>query len=167
MIIVGIDPDKNGCIAVVDVLDRSIKRIDSVPVWTHPVTGKRWLDAPLAYLMLEHARNIGAEYVAVESAIVKPQFSAKGPALMGSVGEIHQTYGALRALSEVAFTRSRTIVAWPSAWKKEMGLDKDKDKSLALATELYPSHSALLSKKKNAGIAEAILLCEWAKNKCT
>lgn len=162
MIMVGIDPDLNGGIAVIDIVRRDVKLIIRMPVFEPPIKGSRRVDAPGVYQALVSARGVGAEYVVIENAIVRPQVSSKGPAMMGSVHTVHQTFGALRALSEALFGRGRVIEAWPSSWKKQMGLSSDKTLSLALAAQLYPGHRTLLAKQKNAGIAEAMLLIEWA-----
>ena len=54
-----------------------------MPVFTPPVSGKRRVDAPGLYEILKAARLAGAEYVTLEHAIVKPQASTKGAAMMG------------------------------------------------------------------------------------
>lgn len=165
MIFVGIDPDLNGGIAVINALTREVIRLDRMPVFEPPVSGSRRVDAPGVYECLKAARLAGAEYAVIEAAIVKPQKSAKGDKMMGSVHTVHQNFGALRALCEVLFTRSRVMEAWPSSWKKEMGLTSDKSLSLDIAVQFYPGHSVLLGKQKNAGLAEAMLLVEWAAKK--
>ena len=48
----------------------------------------------------------------------------------------------------------------PSKWKKAMGLDNDGEKSRALALRFWPG-CALLSRKKDHGRAEALLLARW------
>lgn len=53
-----------------------------------------------------------------------------------------------------------TLVA-PSKWKAFYSLDKDKEKSRALATRLFPSVANQLSRKKDAGRAEALLLANY------
>jgi len=165
MIVVGIDPDLNGGIAVIDTLDMAVLRLTRMPVFEPPVSGSRRLDAPAAYDALKEARRLGAEFLVIEAALVKPQTTSKGPAMMGGVHTVHQTFGALRALSETLFTRSRVLEAWPSSWKKDMGLTSDKSLSLTRAIEVFPSHASLLSKQKNAGLAEAMLLVAWATKK--
>ena len=49
----------------------------------------------------------------------------------------------------------------PRVWKRAMVLDNDKDKSLALARELWPT--APLARKKDNGRAEALLMAEWLR----
>lgn len=167
MILLGIDPDLNGGFATVDLGQNSIVTLHRMPIFEPPVKGKRAIDMPSAYQAIAAARGSGATYVILEAAVVKPQVGKNGPVMMGGVDTVHQNYGGLKAICEVLFGRSRVIRAWPSTWKKETGLGSDKEESLRLAAALYPSHSALLAKKKNAGLAEAILLTEWGKKLCT
>lgn len=49
----------------------------------------------------------------------------------------------------------------PQKWKKALQLDSDKNKSLELARELWPN--APLSRKKDNGRAEALLLAEFLR----
>jgi len=53
----------------------------------------------------------------------------------------------------------------PQKWKKALQLDSDKNKSLELARELWPN--APLSRKKDNGRAEALLLAEYLRREQT
>jgi Holliday junction resolvasome RuvABC endonuclease subunit len=68
-------------------------------------------------------------------------------------------YGAAIAIME------RINCPWhmvtPHKWKKDMNLTSDKDQSLAMARELWPN--APLSRKKDNGRAEALLMAEWLR----
>ena len=68
-------------------------------------------------------------------------------------------YGGAVALAE------RLNCAWhmvtPQIWKKALKLDSDKDKSLAMARELWPT--APLKRQKDNGRAEALLLAHWLR----
>jgi len=165
MRVCGCDPDLNGGFAVIDTQTLEIVSLRLMPLFVPPVKGKRRIDAQGAFELLKEARRVGAEYVALEQAVVKPQISSKGPAMMGSVHTVHQNYGMLRALCEIMFSRSRVIDAWPSTWKKDMGLTSDKNLSLEKAIALYPSHTSLFAKKKNVGLAESLLLARWGAEK--
>jgi len=51
----------------------------------------------------------------------------------------------------------------PHAWKKHFGLvGKDKDAARGLAIELYPSVADELSRKKDCGRADALLIAAYA-----
>jgi hypothetical protein len=49
----------------------------------------------------------------------------------------------------------------PHKWKKDMGLTSDKDLSLEMARELWPT--APLARKMDNGRAEALLMAEWLR----
>lgn len=53
----------------------------------------------------------------------------------------------------------------PAAWKKHFGLGADKDQARGLASRLYPSVD--LSKKKDHGRAEALLIARYGMEKST
>ena len=56
----------------------------------------------------------------------------------------------------------------PQTWKKEFSLSSDKAKSIEVCQKLFPNVSLLAterSKKPNDGMAEALLLAEYARRK--
>ena len=56
----------------------------------------------------------------------------------------------------------------PQTWKKEFSLSSDKNKSIEVCQKLFPNVSLLAterSRKPNDGIAEAILMAEYARRK--
>lgn len=56
----------------------------------------------------------------------------------------------------------------PQTWKKEFSLTGQKSKSIEVCQKLFPDVSLLAterSKKPNDGMAEALLMCEYARRK--
>ena len=53
------------------------------------------------------------------------------------------------------------MLVTPQKWKKDMGLTADKNESLAMARELWPT--APLARKMDNGRAEALLMAEWLR----
>lgn len=51
----------------------------------------------------------------------------------------------------------------PSVWKRDLRLTNDKEKSRALAIELWPDRAGWFSRKKDADRAEAALMAEWGR----
>lgn len=49
----------------------------------------------------------------------------------------------------------------PSAWKKEMGLSKNKRDSREMAMSLFPNVAHQLTRARDDGRAEALLIAEW------
>ena len=78
---------------------------------------------------------------------------------VASTFKFGMAYGAAISLAE-RFNCPWHLVA-PKKWKKLLGLDSDKDNSLELARSLWPN--APLSRKKDNGRAEALLLAEYLR----
>lgn len=164
MIWVGVDTDLNGGIAVIDMDGPRILTIREMPV-IEGVEGRQ-VDAIVLFEIFRAARDRAFDVrCCVERAIVKPQKSAKGAHMTSGIGTMHQTYGAVRALAEINFTK--VDFAWPSAWKRKMGLTTDKNLSLLKAAERHPAHAAVFQKAKRHGLAEAVLIAHWAHENCT
>ena len=53
----------------------------------------------------------------------------------------------------------------PSKWKKHFGIGRDKSKSRAVATRLFPALASEFTRKKDDGRAEAILIAKWGESK--
>lgn len=56
----------------------------------------------------------------------------------------------------------------PQTWKKEFSLSSDKNKSIEVCQKLFPNVSLLAtarSRKPNDGMAEALLMAEYARRK--
>jgi len=83
-------------------------------------------------------------------------FSGQG---VSSTFKFGRAVGAIDAVCE-AF-RSPVHYVTPQKWKKLLGLDSDKHKSLELARSLWPN--APLSRKKDNNRAEALLLAEYLR----
>lgn len=64
-------------------------------------------------------------------------------------------------LAVVELTRDPWMIVRPQQWKKDMGVTSDKNTSLDLARTLWPG--APLSRQKDHGVAEALLLAEWLR----
>jgi ribosomal protein L35AE/L33A len=164
MKLIGIDPDMGGGLALVDLPDRKVLRLERMPLTEKkpPLNARRRVHPEALWKVLVDMRSSGAEYVILEAPVVKPQIGKGGKQVMqGGIDRTHQNFGAIRALCELAFTGSRVMLATPSVWKKALGLTSDKELSRSMACQLYPGHEQLLRMTKNTGIAEALLLAEW------
>lgn len=55
----------------------------------------------------------------------------------------------------------------PQTWKKEFGLNSDKQKSVEVAKQLFPNAKLIPDgcKKEQDGLAEALLMAEYARRK--
>lgn len=68
---------------------------------------------------------------------------------------IYMNYGRLT----VAFKAWKEVA--PRTWKKALGLGRQKDASLRLAREHFPTMADRLTRKKDDGRAEALLIGLW------
>ena len=163
MKLVAIDSDLMGGVASVSFPERHILSLGWMPL-RDGEKGKQ-VDAQALYGTLKTARESGASHAVAEGVFVN--MSRKGTPMAGVHNQM-QNYGTIRACCHIVFGPDAYTRAWPSAWKKAMGLSNDKEASLRLATDLFPSHSRLFGFKKNAGLAEALLMAEWHWQKnCT
>ena len=83
----------------------------------------------------------------------------RGCSGVSSTFKFGRAVGAIDAVCE-AF-RSPVHYVTPQKWKKLLGLDSDKHKSLELARSLWPN--APLSRKRDNNRAEALLLAEYLR----
>jgi hypothetical protein len=78
---------------------------------------------------------------------------------VASTFKFGMAFGATIALAERI--RCPFHFVTPRIWKKALGLDSDKNRSLALGRDLWPE--APLSRQKDNGRAEALLIAEWLR----
>lgn len=148
--------------------ERKIIDVCRMPVYEKkpPLNEPARVNPELLWKALEATKRIGTAYVVVERPVVKPQIGKGGKQVMqGGIDRTHQNFGCIRALCELAFTRSRVMIASPSVWKKAMGLSSNKKESNAMAIDLFPTHKQLFGMAKNTGLAEAALMAEWGRDK--
>jgi len=81
----------------------------------------------------------------------------------GNGGVSMFNFGAAYMACIAVAQRSRDpwMLVRPQKWKKDMGLTSDKAESLDMARELWPA--APLTRKKDNGRAEALLIAEWLR----
>lgn len=78
---------------------------------------------------------------------------------VASTFKFGMAFGATIALAERTHCPFHFVT--PRVWKKALGLDSDKNRSLALARDLWPD--APLARIKDNGRAEALLIAEWLR----
>lgn len=147
--IVGIDPGASGAIAIING-ESSIVIVDDLPTMK---PGKRTVinGAALASILRPYLADI--RIAVVEQVATRPgQGIASSGALMHSLGVID---GVIAALG----IPSRHVP--PTVWKKAAGLGADKEQARARAIALWPD--APLSRKKDHGRAEALLLAKHGR----
>ena len=146
MIYVGVDPGFSGAWGMVDHNGKYISCGDMIHDGRH-------IDTRMVHAEMSQALDKqDAEFV-IEFVHAMPQQG------VSSTFKFGVAYGAAIAVLQ-RFNNTFHAVP-PRVWKRAMELDNDKDKSLALARELWPL--APLARKKDNGRAEALLMAEWLR----
>jgi len=155
MIYIGIDPGLNGAVGVIDKQGTPYV-FDTPTMVVSGVKDKRVYHTTAMALLLKpfSTENV---LVVLESVHSMPK---QGVASSFSFGQgLGMWQGIIAALGLPLEMPS------PQRWKKEMLADqgKDKDASRFKAIHLFPSLASQLSRKKDDGRAEALLLAEYGR----
>lgn len=143
MKIIGIDPGKTGAIAI-------IHGSTALDLADMPLAGK---DLNRALIIATLAEHDDAALAIVEHTQAMPAIPRSTAHSLGmSEGII---LGALAALA----IPTQSVRA--STWKKALAVPADKDEARAAAIRLFPSVADQLSRKKDDGRAEALLLAHY------
>lgn len=149
--IIGIDPGQTGALAFYD--RGKIVAVVDIPTMgrTHG-KGQQVDPYELASAILTHEGHFGQAYLEQVSAM-KGQGVTSCFNFGESVGIIKGVLGALQI---------PVLMITPQKWKKAAGLiGKEKDASRALAIQLHPEIADQLTRKKDQGRAEAILIARF------
>lgn len=150
--IAGIDPGITGAVAVI---------IDGNPFFYDTPTesikkGKTLKSAYLPSSMADIFRDEHISHVFIESVSSRP---GQGVASMFGFGKGFGLWLGILAGLQIPYT-----LVTPQAWKKEImqGMS-DKDAARGKAMQLYPQCTKELSRKKDIGRADALLIAEYGR----
>lgn len=150
MVYIGIDPgSRSGAIAIIS--ECATRGHHTVTVF--PFDEKRMVDE-LDGLIPEKCKCV------VERVWSFPKEGVSGAFKFGT------NYGYILGVLTALKIPFETIT--PSKWKKEFQANSDKNKSVAIAQRLFPNVNLKKSqqaKKSNDGMAEALLMAEYARRK--
>lgn len=146
--IVGIDPGKNGAIAVLDNRGEIVVLHD-MPLVANGVSG---------LLLSKIVEDIVFGFGPDITAVVEQVHSMPKQGVASSF-DFGKSYGI--ALGVLAGNHIRVEHVRPNRWKKEMRLTADKEQARQRAIERWPSHVEYFARKKDADRAEAALLALW------
>lgn len=153
MIICGVDPGLKGALAFGEI---NAGRIDRSWVYDMPITeavdGRPLPDARAIH---EIALAEKPDTIVLEHVEPRPRSGAVSEWRFG-VG-----YGLTRAALQLADLHPRVHLVRPNAWKSKLGLSSEKRDSLEMARRLFTGNSADLTRMKDDGRAEALLLIEY------
>lgn len=150
MIYAGIDPGLSGAIAF--IFPDGTVTVTDTPVIKVSKNGKN-RNVYLAGGMNELLALLQECHVALEHVGPMP---GNGAAAMFSMGHGLGLWEGLLVGNGLPFTYVR-----PQSWKKMFGLDRDKNKSILKAKQLFPKADITL--KKHDGRAEALLMAEYLR----
>jgi crossover junction endodeoxyribonuclease RuvC len=165
---VGIDPGLSGAIAVIE-LGGAVTIFD-VP--THQVkVGKKMKNIIDAYHLATILQGISANQdIAVAIEKVTPM-----PSVPGVLDEERRTMGATSAFNfgmgygiyvgVLSALRIHFQEVHPATWKRAMmdGAGKEKKAARIRAARLFPVAASKLTREKDDGRAEALLIAEWGR----
>jgi crossover junction endodeoxyribonuclease RuvC len=145
MVLIGLDPGFSGAWGAIRHDGSYISCGDMLHNGEHILVAE-------VYREISQTRGDDGWAVALEKVASRP---AQG---VVSVFKFGMAYGAAIAICERLGNWSSVT---PQVWKKSLGLSKDKAESLDLARNLWPD--APLSRVKDNGRAEALLIAEWIR----
>jgi hypothetical protein len=154
MRIIGIDPGLTGGVAMLRD-DGSLDFAEPMPVLQAAVatvdyaTLEQWIDSRLHWYDGKSPRAPVFAYV--ERAQSMPD---QGVSSAFNYGLLFGSVLTALAALDIGYE-----LVSPRKWKATFGLDTDKRKSIALATQFYPQLAPL--RAKDDGLAEAVLLARW------
>jgi len=141
--IIGIDPGKNGAIALFDPAEMMVSTFDMPGT----VEGKRQLLSDIGKVRL--------------ACIERPFY----PRMIGikNAVTIALAYGEMKTC--LYFAGIPTIEVDPSAWKRSYHLTTDKNASRAMASQIFPDCADQWALVKHDGRAEAALIAYYGYQK--
>ncbi len=142
MIVLGIDPGRNGAAAL--LVGTELQEVHGLPD-TLPA---------LEALLLRDLPAVAG--VVLEKPIAMPHQSVR------STATVFRGFGHLEALLGVKGCPVLQVA--PSKWKKTLDLGPDKTAARNMAGQLFPDAAHLFARVKDDGRAEASLLAWWGRN---
>lgn len=147
MVYIGIDPGKSGAMVII-----------GDPAVDGPVT--------VPFDEIDYARVLGAYHGFHQSVAVVERVTAMPKQGVTSMFNFGVNFGFIQGLL-TAYGIPFELVS-PAKWKREFGVTSDKNTSIAVAQRLFPDVSLLRTercKKPDDGIAEALLMAEYARRR--
>jgi len=153
MIIFGIDPGLSGAICVLK--KGKIVEVYEMPTMIDGKKNKRQVNgAEVTNILQKELNNEDSAKVVIEHVTAMP---GQGVTSMFNFG---QSFGVIKGIC--AAMQLPIFFVRPIKWKKHFDLiNSQKDASRTKAIEMFPKISSILSKKKDANKADAILIASF------
>lgn len=152
---IGIDPGASGAIAVLG--DGELISLVDMPTSTRKAGGQQVNAAEVGAFL----RNVMSSHSGASLLAVIEQVSAMPGQGVSSMFRFGEAVGVVRGV--LGALRVPLLSVTPQIWKRHYGLiGAEKDVARTKAIELFPGSSDLLSRKKDVGRADALLIATWA-----
>tara|TARA_B100000427_G_scaffold111521_1_gene92466 strand:- start:3731 stop:4222 length:492 start_codon:yes stop_codon:yes gene_type:complete len=155
MLIIGIDPGISGAICFFE--NGEVIQVIDMPTMAEGKKNKRQVNGRQIFNEISKMIN---KYSNKEISVVVEQVSAMPGQGVTSMFNFGQSYGVIKGIC--AAMQLPIFFVRPAKWKKHFNLiNSQKDASRAKAIDMFPNISSLLSKKKDANKADAILIASF------
>jgi len=155
MIVAGIDPGKTGALAI-------LYPDDTVDFFDVPRSKLRGKDVP-AWAEWQSNWSIALGLAGVDKAVVENVAARPGQGVT-SMFKFGQTLGFAHAILLGARPRPSIEFVTPSVWKGKLGLlNSGKSASREKAVNLFPGVASRLTRVKDDGRAEAVLIAYYSR----
>tara|TARA_Y100000590_G_scaffold294629_1_gene332001 strand:+ start:999 stop:1493 length:495 start_codon:yes stop_codon:yes gene_type:complete len=158
MLIIGIDPGIAGAICFFE--NGEILDVIEMPTMAEGKKNKRQVNGRQVYYEIStRIQNYSTKNISV----VVEQVSAMPGQGVTSMFNFGQSYGVIKGIC--AAMQLPIFFVRPAKWKKHFELiNSQKDASRTKVIEIFPKISSILSKKKDANKADAILIASFFEN---
>ncbi len=158
MLIIGIDPGISGAICFFE--NGEVKDVIDMPVMAEGKKNKKQING--SQIFNEITIRI-KNYKIEDINVVIEQVSAMPGQGVTSMFNFGQSFGVLKGIC--AAMQLSIFFVRPAKWKKHFELiNSQKDSSRTKVIQMFPKISSLLSRKKDANKADAILIASFHEN---
>ena len=158
MLIIGIDPGISGAICFFE--NGEVKEVIDMPTMSEGKKNKKQING--RQIFNEISNRINSHDLKNINVVVE-QVSAMPGQGVTSMFNFGQSFGIIKGICSAM--QLPIFFVRPAKWKKHFDLiNSQKDASRTKAIEIFPKISSILSKKKDANKAEAILIASFYEN---
>jgi len=158
MLIIGIDPGISGAICFFE--NGEVKDVIDMPTMADGKKNKRQINGRQIFNEISSRIN---SYDLKNINIIVEHVSAMPGQGVTSMFNFGQSFGIIKGICSAM--QLPIFFVRPAKWKKHFDLiNSQKDSSRTKAIEMFPKISSILSKKKDANKAEAILIASFYEN---
>jgi crossover junction endodeoxyribonuclease RuvC len=166
----GIDPGISGAVAVIEGSDVTFYDTPTVQVKAGKSVKNQMDPFACAEIVRKYSNGpIGSTMVTIEKVAPMPSFKGKeegeAPASMGVTSAFNFGWGYGVWIGICATLNVPYMLAHPATWKRRIlsDMDKGKDAGRVKAMQLYPHIASQLSRKKDHGRADSLLLARYGQ----